>query len=381
MRRARRAARTPVPARDARSGSGRAAATGPGRDWGQSVVEFALLLPLFMLMLVIAIDFGRVFFSYVAINNAAREAAAYAATNPTDQVGMLQRAQQETNTQGQVGEGSLSVAATCHDPTGGAIACADAAGGNGTGNTITVTVSEQFTFITPMIGNAFGGALQMTTSSTTSVLGLAASNGTAPGACSTLPTPSFVAKVSGLSVTLDASASTPTTGQCAISGYNWDMGDGANPNPPVVGMNTTYSYSLAGTYRITLTLTNPAGTSTTYQDVTIGAPGPTPSPSPTPTAGPTPSPAPTPPVCNTAPGFTYTFTGTGNGAKKYEMTFYGSYTGQPAPASWSWAFGDGQTGTGQTTARDYNAVGSYTVALTVTNGTCVKTTSQSVTVP
>ena len=47
---------------------------------GQAMVEFALVVPLFMLLLLLAVDFGRLFFSYVQINNAAREAAAYAAT-------------------------------------------------------------------------------------------------------------------------------------------------------------------------------------------------------------------------------------------------------------------------------------------------------------
>jgi hypothetical protein len=48
---------------------------------GQALVEFALILPLLVLLLVMAIDFGRVFFGWVSINNAARVGAAYAAAN------------------------------------------------------------------------------------------------------------------------------------------------------------------------------------------------------------------------------------------------------------------------------------------------------------
>jgi Flp pilus assembly protein TadG len=40
---------------------------------GQSMVEFALLLPLIVLLLVGVFDLGRAFFSYIAITNAARE--------------------------------------------------------------------------------------------------------------------------------------------------------------------------------------------------------------------------------------------------------------------------------------------------------------------
>lgn len=48
---------------------------------GQALVEFAIILPLLLVLLVMAIDFGRVFFGWVSINNAARVGAAYAAAN------------------------------------------------------------------------------------------------------------------------------------------------------------------------------------------------------------------------------------------------------------------------------------------------------------
>ncbi|MCV0377545.1 TadE/TadG family type IV pilus assembly protein [Microbacterium sp.] len=46
------------------------------------MVEFALILPLLALLLVMAIDFGRVFFGWVGVHNAARIAANAAASNP-----------------------------------------------------------------------------------------------------------------------------------------------------------------------------------------------------------------------------------------------------------------------------------------------------------
>jgi hypothetical protein len=42
---------------------------------GQSLVEFALILPLFVLIIVGVFDIGRAFFAYIAISNAAREGA------------------------------------------------------------------------------------------------------------------------------------------------------------------------------------------------------------------------------------------------------------------------------------------------------------------
>jgi hypothetical protein len=49
---------------------------------GQGLVEFALVLPLILLLLLMAIDFGRVFFGWVGIHNASRIGANYAALHP-----------------------------------------------------------------------------------------------------------------------------------------------------------------------------------------------------------------------------------------------------------------------------------------------------------
>jgi hypothetical protein len=53
------------------------------RGGGQSLAEFALTFPMLLLMVLFGLDFGRVFLGWVALNSAAREAANYAAMNPT----------------------------------------------------------------------------------------------------------------------------------------------------------------------------------------------------------------------------------------------------------------------------------------------------------
>ena len=53
------------------------------REQGQTLVEFALVLPLLILLLVGIFDFGRAIFAYNTINNAAREAAREAIVNQT----------------------------------------------------------------------------------------------------------------------------------------------------------------------------------------------------------------------------------------------------------------------------------------------------------
>jgi len=49
---------------------------------GQSLVEFALMLPVLLIMLMGTLDIGRMYFAYIAIQNAAGEGALYAAIHP-----------------------------------------------------------------------------------------------------------------------------------------------------------------------------------------------------------------------------------------------------------------------------------------------------------
>ena len=51
---------------------------GRQRTHGQSIVEFAFVLPLMLLFLVIAADFGRAYTAYLTISSSAREGATYA---------------------------------------------------------------------------------------------------------------------------------------------------------------------------------------------------------------------------------------------------------------------------------------------------------------
>ncbi len=55
-----------------------------GRHSGQSVVEFALVLPILLLMIVGVGDFGRLYTSAVAVESAAREAADFGAFESTN---------------------------------------------------------------------------------------------------------------------------------------------------------------------------------------------------------------------------------------------------------------------------------------------------------
>lgn len=51
---------------------------------GQSLLEMALMLPFLLVMIICAIEFGRLFYTKIVITNAAREGAYYLATHPSD---------------------------------------------------------------------------------------------------------------------------------------------------------------------------------------------------------------------------------------------------------------------------------------------------------
>lgn len=53
------------------------------RARGQSLVEFALVVPILLLLTLTAIDFGRIYLGYINLQNMARIAANYAALHPT----------------------------------------------------------------------------------------------------------------------------------------------------------------------------------------------------------------------------------------------------------------------------------------------------------
>jgi PKD repeat protein len=82
------------------------------------------------------------------------------------------------------------------------------------------------------------------------------------------PTASFTSSCSGLSCTFDGSGS--ADGDGAIASYAWQFGDGASAS----GATPTHAFSVAGTYPVTLTVTDDDGApGSQTQQVTVTAPG------------------------------------------------------------------------------------------------------------
>lgn len=123
---------------------------------GQTLVEFALVAPIFFLILFSIIDFGRYVYTVQILNNAAREGARYAIVH---------------GSAGIPSSGDPAPGTTSSDPTGAnvkavvrrnAVAVVNSAAdltitpvwpdlSNGRGHTVTVTVSYPFKTLIPIV--------------------------------------------------------------------------------------------------------------------------------------------------------------------------------------------------------------------------------------
>jgi PKD repeat protein len=255
---------------------------------GQSLVEFALVLPVFLLCLAGALDLGRVFFANISLNNAAREGAFQAAKQPAafgaGQVcdgspagSIVCRVQFEArNTQ--VAISSNDITSTCN------LACFPIAG-----STVTVTVKGQFALVTPILSAVFGGSTVPLTSR--AVAQIEYCNGTvcANGVATPPPSPSADFFCSPTTFIVNGSTICTDTSSGSPAAWSWDFGDGTDVQTE---QSPVHQYTVAGTYTVRMTAINITGSSTTTRNNYIHVLAfSTPTPAPT---GATPTPAPTP---------------------------------------------------------------------------------------
>jgi Flp pilus assembly protein TadG len=67
---------------------------------GQSLVEFALVVSVLLLVFFGVLDLGRVFHAYIIITNSAREGARYGSMHPDDLTGIVNRVLSEADNSG-----------------------------------------------------------------------------------------------------------------------------------------------------------------------------------------------------------------------------------------------------------------------------------------
>jgi Flp pilus assembly protein TadG len=114
-------------------------------DRGQGLAEFALVIPVLLLLVGAAIDFSRVYGFWIDLEAATRDAAEYAATNTTTQADALTEAKRLVCAQ--FGKGP-----TCTDPAVTAtmwpLSTDAAQGGSADYPLVTVSVTSTTTFRT-----------------------------------------------------------------------------------------------------------------------------------------------------------------------------------------------------------------------------------------
>lgn len=106
------------------------------KERGQELVEYALILPIMMLILMSILDLGRAVYYYSAIHNSAREGARYGIINPEDPVGIEAVVRNKAVV---LNPTDLTVVIILPDE-----------------DTVQVTVTYQFTAITPIAGILLG---------------------------------------------------------------------------------------------------------------------------------------------------------------------------------------------------------------------------------
>jgi hypothetical protein len=148
---------------------------------GQGMVEFALVLPLLALLLVMSIDFGRVFFGWIALQNATRIAADTASQRanawPTAQGNQEEewRIDYETFITQDLQAANCEFTTPHPDPTFTDIngdTNNDGVLTNDFGDLTTVRLECEFSLITPLAESVLGGPVQLAAESTFAINGL-----------------------------------------------------------------------------------------------------------------------------------------------------------------------------------------------------------------
>jgi PKD repeat protein len=278
--------------------------TPSARQRGQSLVELALVLPVLLLLVLAAVDLGRIFFARIAVANAAREGAYEAAYRGTY---VANSGCSDTNSVMcailNEAQSSLTIA-----PADVSWSCNNAGGcaPGGFGDRVTIKVSGHFQLLTPILSVFFGGTNIAFSSSASADIVRTTSAGVAlvtaaPTVAPTVaptpvPTPSGIVTIppgptasptpsaptcnfpaadfgwtqqNKTKPVVFTSASSPTSGACAITFYRWEYG--APDNTTDAGNLPTISHSFAvrgQSYQVTLTVTNPRGTTSITKTVT-----------------------------------------------------------------------------------------------------------------
>ena len=252
---------------------------GRDRSRGQSLVEFAFVLPILLVMVAGAVDLGRMFYGYVTIESAAREASFYGASRPECDVSSASCPNPSNVTwrlnQDLSGLQGVTWTVQCKDAGGTAkanSACAE-------GDSYLVGVNYPFQLVTPILSSVVGTGFNISTSDSSLVLNRAPGAGATPAPTPTptpiptptptpgpTPTPCVNPTVTFTGSPTSGTGPFPVTFSGTSNGtpfsWSWTFGDGSTGS----GQTVTHGYpAVRGTmhYDVTLTVNTGALCATT----------------------------------------------------------------------------------------------------------------------
>ena len=307
------------------------------RSRGQSIVEFALLFPVVMLILMVGLDFGRIYLGWINLNNTARIAANFAATNAIAMSGSgPSHANAVTRYRQLIANDAQAINCTLNPnpvPDPSANLAVLYPGGTDVGQTAHVGIVCDFAVITPVISTILGTTVQVSAAADFPIRqGIIAGGGGGPPAVNALFNASPLTGDAPLTVTFtDLSTGSPTT-------YAWDFqGDGIVDSTSPSG--NTFTYTIPGTYTVRLTVSNGLSTDSETHVISVTAP----------------------------PGPIADFDATPlTGTAPLSVNFTNNSTGSN-PLTYLWDFGDGTTSTAKNPPNETYAAGNWTVTLVVTD--------------
>jgi PKD repeat protein len=241
---------------------------------GQSMVEFALVLPVLLLIVLVAIDFGRVYLGYVNLQQMARVAAGFAAEHASawelnDTATIARYDEMVAND---------AAAINCELPeTGGVVDVPDPAfpGGFTLGDPVQVKFSCSFAVLTPIISGILGNTILVGADVVYPIReGAVAEVPGGGGAIALAPVAKFLGTpLSGyepLEVTLtDQSLNVPTS-------WVWDfgIGDSFDQGPHTITYDCPATVPQGGScdYTVSLTVGSDGGFDTTSKTITVYVP-------------------------------------------------------------------------------------------------------------
>ncbi len=314
------------------------------RSRGQSLVEFALVLPILLMLTLITLDFGRIYLGYINLQNMARIASNFAANNP-DAWDATPDAAAQTRYKNQIL--ADAVASNCVLPKVAGVTTVPVptfidTNGNGSttdlGDTAEVQISCTFGVITPGIANIVGGSVTVSAASSFPVKsGMSATGAGGPPGSALPPSAAFSGNgtispspLSGIAPFVvefrDTSGGGPST-------WAWDFGNGTTST----ARDPLQREFAFGIYDVSMTASNAFGSSLSRtMRVTVGL--------------------------GSAVNFTANLQ-SGNAPLTVQFTDASTSGG----TAYAWTFGTEQgTSTLQNPSWNYTTPGTYTVTLTVT---------------